>query len=213
MRKSTQKMISRIQIALDTANGRSRERLLSKREIAQVLTEAMRDGYGYTTGGTVAKAYSKYGTAYSTMAFAVANGPDYIALRVVRNSANSSAVTWAGPSSVAEKSCRNWVARQTLYTLRDWIILSRAECKLFIRSIAEAKFAAVPDVSVTLEDSLAAGNCRTVTARVAGWCAPRTEVPARTLARAIQSREPLLIPFAQRAIAQAARRMEVANVA
>lgn len=217
--RQAQKVTRTIQCALDAANGKRKQRTLSIREVAQVLTEAMhtkkdlamysRYGYGYTTGGHVANAYGY--SAATTLAFAVANGPDYIALKIGQGDArkNSSPVTFAGPNSVRDSDCRKWAECQTLYTLRDWIILSRAECKLFIRSLSAMPanvLRNLPDVLVTLNDSLAAGNCRAVSERVASWFAPSSEISARTLAKVVQSREPLLIPFALRAIKQAEQR-------
>lgn len=205
----TQKLTAKLNAAIARANDGGKVRTLDIRDVAQVLAEAIRDEYGYTTGGSVAKSYTNHGTAWSTKAFAVANGPDYIALTMTRGNALGSPVTFAGPSQATDKSIRTWAARQTLYTLRDWLILTRAECKLIIRSLVALKLSDVPDVPVTTQDSLAAGNCRMTTDRVAGWFAPRVEVSARELAKAIMAREPLLVPFAKRAIAQAARRAEV----
>ena len=208
----TQKITARIEHALNTANAGQRVRLLGLNEIAQVLSEAMSNlGHGYTSGGRVANAYARFGKAYSTKAFAIANGPDYIALKIERIGSNASDVTFAGPTQSTAKSIDHWQAQQTLYTLRDWLILSRAECKLFIRSITSIPLSGIPaGITVTLADSLAAGNCRMTSERVASWFAPRTEVPARELARTIMSREPLLAPFAKRAIEAASRKVVAA---
>lgn len=201
-----------ITTALAKANGRARERLLGAREIAQVLTEAMREGYGYTTGGTVAKAYSKKGTAYSTMAFAVANGPDFIALAITRMPSMGSPVTWAGPNNKSDQSIRKWVERQTLYTLRDWMIFTRPECRLWIRSLAKVQVGDVPhDLFVTLDDSLRAGNCERESRRVAEWFKPEKAVAAVKLVKVVSRREPLLLTYVQRAIAQAKQRTEVSK--
>lgn len=86
---ATQKITQRIDAMIATANGLARERKLSTREIAQVLSEAIRDGHGYTTGGSVAKSRAKWGRAETTVAFAVANGPDYIAIKMSRINALS----------------------------------------------------------------------------------------------------------------------------
>lgn len=198
-----------IETILTSEQGKRKQRLLTAREIGQVLTEAMRDGYGYTTGGQVANSYGY--PASTTLAFACANGPDYIALKIGTGDArkNSSPVTFAGVKSSREKDCRDFVARSTLYTLRDWIILSRAECKRFIRSIVGIKVPRnLPKVTVTLQDSLNAGNCQSQSMRVAGWFkAPA--IQSATLVRTIARREPLLLPFALRAVKQAAIRAEV----
>lgn len=203
-----EKITAIIESDLHAANGRRRERLLSAREIAQVLTEAMRDGYGYTTGGSVAKSY-KY-RASTTKAFAVANGPDYIALKTDDGDAKGSPVSFAGPSQATRPSIDKWAARQTLYTLRPeagWLVLTRRECRLFVRSIAGIAIPKdLPVAMVTVADSLSAGNCRMTTERVATWF-PDTAVSSKELIRTIQSREPLLMPFALRAIRYAAQRV------
>jgi len=92
--------------------------------------------------------------------------------------------------------------------LTGWLLLSRAECRAFVRSQTNPAVTLqdVPDVPVTLRDSLAAGNCRPTSEVVAGWFSPRTEVPARELARMVRDREPTLLPFALRAISHAAKR-------
>lgn len=204
----TQKVTARLDSAIAKANGTGRQRLLGRAEVAQVITEAMRDDYGSTNGGSVARAYSKNGNiALTSVAFAVANGPDYIAVKLSRINALASAVTWAGPDRI--NNCMAWVAKQTLYTLRDWIILSRAECRLFIRSVTAVTTTISGEsqgLLVTLADSLAAGNCQSQSERVAGWFAGRSEVPAKELMTTVAKREPLLITFVHRAIAVAERR-------
>jgi hypothetical protein len=195
---------------LSHANGRRRERLLSKREVAQVLSEAISElGYGYTTGGHVAGGY-KY-RAYTTAAFALANGPDYIALRiaVADGGKNASPVTWAGPRSEREKDIKAFCDRQTLYTLvvGGWMLMTRKEAKRFIRAVQGIAVPKnLPAVTVTLADSLAAGNCRMTSERVAAWFAAPA-IQSATLVRRVREREPILLPFALRAIAAAAKRV------
>ena len=92
-----------ISVLLGWANHAARVRTLDLQDIEKVLREAVQNGYGYASGGSVASAYARYGTAYSTKAFAVRLGPDWVALQISRVPSNASDATWAGPHSIRRR--------------------------------------------------------------------------------------------------------------
>jgi hypothetical protein len=216
--------------ALTTANGRRRERILGADEVAQVVREALVDGIGYTAGGNVAHAYDYNAT--KTVATAVAVG-DLVAIGVTTASAhNGSPVTWIGCASTHPTSIIKYLTKidmlctdEAITAALAWadLTITRRQAKTWIRSLAQQAAAATaaltaiqrepsaawgtschpPNVRVTLAHSLAAGNCGTVSRRVAKWFPGRSAVPAAELLAEINRREPTLRSFAVRAIARA----------
>jgi hypothetical protein len=210
--------------ALAAANGRRRERLLNADEVAQVVREALTDGIGYTDGGNVPNAYAYAAT--KTVATAVAVG-DLVAIGVTTTSAHrGSPVTWIGCAGTHPTTLKKYVSRLNALRGDDainaalaWadLTITRRQAQTWLRSLAQQEATAraaltaihgspsapPPNVSVTLAHSLEAGNCGTVSRRVAKWFPGRSAVPAAELLAEIDSREPTLRSFAVRAIARA----------
>jgi hypothetical protein len=199
----------RLRTALDTVNGRRRERILHLQEVAQVVREALTDGLGYTTGGSVANSYGY--RAYTTMAAAVGVS-DLIAIGVAIRDANAGPITWIGAPPVSHaKKIIAWQAGLTWAAMSgDWvdIVITRDEATGWLRSLRPRRVTgrATPRVAVTMRDSIASGNCQSVSRRVRRWFPGRSSVPAQELLAEIDKREPTLRSFAVRAIEAAQRR-------
>lgn len=205
-------------------NGRRRERLLTEGDIDQVIREALVDGYGYASGGTVAKSY-KYRAWTSAVACAKLRGQMYI--RMAEIGANGgSIVTWFGPASSRRADCDKWFNEMNSIgpltwhqsiALAKWMPLShhaQREARQAVRQIRDreraeaqqraAQIEAAPDVLVTKADSLACGNCRHVTERI---CAAfgTEQMQSHVFLRRMFRTYPELLRFAFRAVEYAAK--------
>lgn len=198
--------------AIRRVNYRRRTRRITESDVVQVLAEARDDGYGWMVGGKVAKAYD-YPASTAAVA-AIRLDKHTFAVRVGSCDAHrdASPVTWFGPSSKLDNSVCLWLnrVREDRKLLgAAWILLTRAEVLGMLRPRDEAIAKAVepiiattvPDVLITVEDSLNAGNCPRVTERVA-----RAFEFQPTNARTVARRFPSLLPFVRRAAQRAEQR-------
>ena len=161
-----------IEWALGRINYRRRTRTISMRDVAQVLREAARDGVGYHSGGTVARAYDYPASTAAVAAVHLADGTSAIKFGSHDAHRDRSQVTWFGPRSCRDGDLPAWHAIQTVNSLKenDWIILTRRDVVQILRSQRrryDELLTNIPLVTVTREHSLAAGNCRIETDRIA----------------------------------------------
>ena len=215
-----------IEWALGRVNYRRRTRTISMRDVAQVLREALHDGVGYHSGGTVARSYDYPASTAAVAAVRLDGSVAAQLLGTVMDSTfaikfgshdahrNASQVTWFGPHSCREADLMAWRAKQTIESLRedDWIILARRDVVQVIRSQRHrynALLENVPLVTVTREHSLAAGNCRTETDRIATVLGV-DKISSRRLLTYLAHHEPHLLPYARRAVDYAAEQEEIA---
>lgn len=198
---------------LRQANAGHRVRTISIHMVAQCLREARTRGYGYAVGGKVANAYKYQATTAVVAVFR--DGRDYyVRFGCCDAHRHSSVVTWFGPNSERERDLESWHRSMTTQPLtyfasrerEGWRKLTAQELRGLRRpDPAQQKYIdGAADVTVTIEHSLAAGNCATETLRVAGML-KRKSMNSLKLLRILQRREPHLLPFARRAVDHAAR--------
>lgn len=205
-----------IEQAIERVNYRRRVRRIDETDVLEVLAEARRDDYGWMRGGVVANAY-KY-PAYTAAAAAIRLSEETFAVRVGSCDAHkgSSPVTWFGPQSRRDKDIRSWLeaVRKDHNRLKndEWLFLSRTEVLTMIRTHqgrvradARAKLTqlleTIPDVIITVDDSIKAGNCPKETERVA-----KIFDYQATNARVVATRFPELASFVRKAALQAETR-------
>lgn len=200
--------------------GRARRRTLDAGDLRQVLLEAQRTGMGSRCGGHVANSYGYPASTMRMAAFRLPDG-DYAVKTDWGNATKSSASV---PIYGGDRALRKFVedvrsgkcgieGKDHGLEGASWTRLARRDVH---RVLAQARRAAREDrgrqwpeseapetVVVTREDSLAAGNCASETERVAAWFHGRTAVSAAELRAVILRREPTLVAFARRAVAQA----------
>ena len=198
-----------IEAHLAIANDGRRVRTINYREAVQAVREALADGWGYVSGGTVAAAY-RY-PASQTQVGAMAYG-SAVVVRILETMASRGTglpLPWRRNTS-ADKIAK--IIAETIWTpaARGEIRLSRRQAVALVadddREQAAVALARVPEavrsstVPVSVAHSLAAGNCERETLRVAAWFGGRATVPACELMDMVSHRSPALISFASRAI-------------
>ncbi len=201
---------------LAALRGRARMRVLDARDLLQVLEEARRTEYGLRTGACVANKYGYPAHRMRLVAIRRRTGSYAVLADWGNAKKGSSNCPLGGQQSVWEQT----LSREKIKLdprLSWWIIPRReveralAERRLVARREAEEHWPAEnypPDLLITVEDSLAAGNCAIESARVAAWWpAGTTAVSAADLRRAILIREPTLTRYAIRAVEAAAARV------
>lgn len=208
-----------ITATLAGANGRRRERTLSYSEAIQAIREALRDGYGYANGGTVA---NSYGYAASQTQVGAISANDAVVVTICQSSASKgSALLLPFRRGTSEEKVAAIIDSSTQRPYRGGgIRMSRRTARAIVaaQDHADAVAAAdrIPfeyrncDTLLTASDSIAAGNCQSETVRVQSWFAGREAIPAREVLAAIVERAPSLIPFAIRAIQYAQRQAPAA---
>jgi hypothetical protein len=208
----TTAIVGSLYYAISKANYRRRVRRIDMSDVAQALREARRSGIGYVSGGTVANAY-KYPASTAAVAAVRIPGGYYVRAGSHDARRGSSQVTWFGPDSCRERHLRGWREQQTRETLLagGWIALTPREVVGILRKRV-ATITGAPGVTVTIEDSLAAGNCPHETRRVAEALAV-DRISAPRLAQWIARHEPSLVRYAQRAIDYAERRAAARRLA
>ena len=203
-----------VQEMLNQANGRRRTRLCSEYDVRQVIKEAIREEYGYTTGGHVANAY-KYPSVTTVLLAWRYDNTIRIAAAVGNGHKNSSAVTPFGVTSARDKHIREWIADGNIHDAQ--VIMSMRDARRYVVSSAttiitesdRATMRRLPNIVVTLQDSLDSGNCLRESEKVAGWFKNRATVTARRLLAKVIKREPSLYRYALRAIITAVRKQEM----
>lgn len=213
--------VAAIQSKLDAANGRRRERTIAFREAVQSIREALRDGYGYVNGGTVANSYGY--CAYQTQVGAFAAN-DAVILTIHQSSAGKGTglpLPWrrnTNEDKIAEIITSSTVRPypQSSGTIRMSRRTARAIVAAQDHADAIKAIERIPaeycesETPVTAADSLASGNCESETRRVQSWFPGRESVPAKEILAAIVTNAPSLISFAVRAIQYAERHAAVA---
>jgi hypothetical protein len=106
-------ILEQLEKLLDRANARRRTRCINMNDLEDTIKEAIDDGYGYVTGGTVANAYKYPATAAACAAVRLG---ETVLVRVgsVNASKTHSPVTWFGPASARDKVVREWIEKQTV---------------------------------------------------------------------------------------------------
>lgn len=210
---NTSQIQSRVRTSLDLANGSRRTRTISYSQAIQAVREALVDGWGYVAGDTVANSYGY--AAVRTVVFSACS-PDRGLVRIsvsVRRATRSSGVfpfskmTRGSRPEKIQAAAESWV---TGPCGPDDLVITRRQARALVlaqdREDAERALADVPadmlgsDIPVTVQDSIAAGNCQRETARVAAWFPGRESVPAGELLALLARRAPGLISFAVRAV-------------
>lgn len=199
---------------LHRINGKRRQRTISYTEAVQAIREALRDGYGYVNGGTVANCYGY--AAVQTQVTAIA-GNGVVVVRAIEASASKGSGTglpWKRNATADTIAAGIEAATKTPHP--GAIVLTRNTARRIVAAQDHADALAAIDripaelredgTLVTAADSLAAGNCESETRRVSSWFAGRDAVPARELLAAIIERAPSLVTFAVRAVQYAQRR-------
>jgi len=211
----SQNSLQRAVANLASLAGRARRRILDDSDLIQALDEARRDGWGIRAGETVA---NSYGYAAYRMRLAVvrmATG-DYAYRCDWGNARRGSSDCPLG----GQRGGRNgWEARLARLAARrapatGWrVIRARDVRRLLAERRATARRSALSswpsvghDIAVTIDDSIAAGNCERESARVATWFAGSDAVMASDLRREVLRREPELACYARRAVDVAVRR-------
>ncbi len=213
--------------------GRHRRRVLGPNDLFQALAEARRTGVGVQAGETVANNYS---FPASRMRLLAVKAGDRYGILMDWGSARKGATPVPIPGGLRSKMGKAILAaaqqgellseyrevvdyrREPIIHRFNWLVVSASEVN---RSLARWRCEArrrrweawpeEPDsaLQVTVADSLAAGNCRAETERVAGWWPAGTEsVSAAELRQAILEREPTLAEYAKRAIKAARQRQQ-----
>lgn len=164
-----------IERQINCANGRRRARTIDARQVWQAIREALAwTQYGFVSGGKVAGSY-KYAST-TTTAYAVQFAPGHVALEIGAIDAhkNSSETTWAtGCRSNDLTGQRAKFGPRTDGT-PPAIYLTIRQARAYLQRLDAARAAehlgmapdALKAISLTVADSLAAGNCRTQTNRV-----------------------------------------------
>lgn len=203
-------MNGQVQEALRIVNYRRRIRSLTEDDVVQVLDEARRRGVGWHRAGTVATAYRQKA---STAAVACVRVKEefYVCFGAPDAHVHSSDVTWFGPKSRRDRDVDEWrmkVANDPEFHLNYWIHLSRREVLTLLqtrkaKALAHlnAIIADIPDVEITVQHSLDAGNCPQETSRVA-----KAFHGMPTSARTVAAKFPELAPFIKRAAEVALRK-------
>lgn len=196
----TQMYMHRIEDAIAAANGRRRTRILSAASVPQVIREALRDGIGGTTGGSVANCYGY--PARTTRVWAVRTSRGDVAVRCETAPANK--VSDCPGGRRAEAKLRAHADAHP----EQYVIIPAATARRLVRDASAAGWGKCPvdgDVVVSVSDSLNTGNCATETARVRDALGGHEDVSASTLWSYCVSHEPpTLRPFVVRAMRHAA---------
>lgn len=115
-------------------NYRRRTRRLSETDVRQVLAEAREDQYGWTSGGTVARAYDYPASTAAVAAIRLDDCTFAIRFGVADAHRDHSRVTWFGPHDKRDESVCRWLLEmraqwQNRGKLPDagWILLSGKE--------------------------------------------------------------------------------------
>lgn len=202
-----------IQIALERVNSRRRVRRISENDVIQVLDEARRSwrdgGYGVATGGVVANAYQYPATAAAVAAIRLDRHTFALRFGEINARKATSLVSWFGPRSVRHVSKWLEMVRADRSALTAWILISRVQVLQLLRARElqaqerlNTVLSTIPDVEITVEDSIASGNCPNETERVAVAFAHQA-----TNARTVAHQFPTLVTYIKRAAETAERRL------
>lgn len=198
-------------------NSGRRIRRIDLYDIGRCIREAHSYGIGYTTGGKVANTY-RYPATTAAVAVLRSGRNYYVRFASINAKRDSSIVTWFGPVSEKTIHLKAWVAKMTAYPLtydcanvldKRWIRLSATDLAVLrrVHTLITSDDLECPEVEVTYEDSIAAGNCRTETDRVQhSVLHDATSMSSRTLLRTIANEVPSLLRYARRAVAAAVLR-------
>lgn len=178
---NTEQIEYEITKALSAANGRRRERTLTMADVAQALRESLIDdpsagyGFGYVNGGTVANAYGY--PAFQTKIVATRRRRE-IRLRIFQDRANKG----SGTGLPFNRNATDATAREAIDARHSNPIVAFGQIRLTTRDarrlIERYEIASDPvgvdtgldlDAVISVEASLAAGNCERETARVREW--------------------------------------------
>ena len=205
---------SKIEKRIVQVNGKRSERLIGMADVIQALREATEtESYGATTGGYVAKSYKFAAVTSAVYALEFAPGHVVLALDTI-NAHGASETKWAtscssndiqgqklafGPRTDIWPNFNIFMTRrQALALTADSRKASAARDKQAKREAA-AMIAEIPSVALTAEISLAAGNCKSKTARVAKLV-NRSHMNARDLASfLVRKGLSNLVPYVARA--------------
>lgn len=198
-----------IQAQVDAANGRRSARTVNFSEAIQAIREALRDGYGYVNGGTVANSYGY--AAVQTQVTAIAVEQTVIVNVLTANAKKGTGTGLPWTRAANEEKIRTTILDLVWCPARNGEFrLTRKQAKAIVAAqdhadairAAERIPADVRDskILITAADSLAAGNCESETCRVQSWFPGRDTVPANEVLAVIIKRAPSLISFAVRAI-------------
>jgi hypothetical protein len=215
-KSSVSSAIASIQSKLAAANGKRKVRTVNYSEAVQAIREALRDGYGYVNGGTVANNYGY--PAIQTIVTAIAGERVVIfdAFVAKANKGHGTGLPWTRAAS-AEKIRKTILDLAQCPAPKGFALMTRRTAIAIVseRDHADAIRAleSIPSelldstTPVTASDSLACGNCASETARVQSWFPERESVPANELLQKIVETAPSLVSFAIRAIQYAQRRI------
>lgn len=128
-------MQDRIDTLIQYANGRMRSRTITRDDVRTAVLDAIKDDYGWRTGGMITVKAYKY-QAYTAACAAIRISRD-IYLSATCINAKGSPVTWWGPDSTREASClaflqhmRNWpLSEYDTKFLNTWVKLTPKEIK------------------------------------------------------------------------------------
>ena len=202
---------SKIEKRIVQVNGKRSERLIGMADVIQALREATEtESYGATTGGYVAKSYKFAAVTSAVYALEFAPGHVVLALDTI-NAHGASETKWATSCSSNDIQGQKlafgprtdiWPNFNIFMTRRQALALTaesrkasaesrkasaardkqaKREAAAKAKREAAAMIAEIPSVALTAEISLAAGNCKSQTARVAKLV-NRSHMNARDLA-------------------------------
>jgi hypothetical protein len=202
-------------IAGRTRPGRTRLRILDYSDLMQCLNDAREYGVGNKAGAVVANCYD-----WKALRMRM------VAVKLTKNRGYAVRANWGGANKGSSRvpnggQWQSWLTfadtlkKATLNTVLNYgyAILSAtevhkklAEIRLQALKQAQAQWPDKPEyknIQVTVTDSIAAGNCARVTAKVASWFGIRDRVLASELREVVLNREPTLARYAIAAIERA----------
>ena len=207
--------VERVEKKIAEVRGKARTRTVDGRDLLQVLDEARTNGYGLRAGATVA---NSYGFVASRMRLLAVRGPKCYGVKVNWGNASRGASEFpdGGRQDANIRECAR-LQKRGFPRKAGWLRIPTAEVTVILaerrlRARVEAQREwpePVPQVEVTRDDSLRAGNCERETERVAKWFGDRVAIPASELRQTILSREPEIAYYARRAVEAAAARVTV----
>lgn len=158
----------KIDQTLKLNNGRRRTRLLDQSDILRIISEALQNGQSTTGGGTVANAYFKscFSDAYQTVACALKKDKQ-IFVKIGIKSARLGTSQVPSEIGLPINQLKNWHCKNA-----D-ISMSVGQARRLVRQwrIDRGEVLKLPKVlqgiPVNVTDSLAVGNCKTYTDKIA----------------------------------------------
>lgn len=214
---------------LARVRGRARTRTLDEGDLLQALDECRRgEPYGSRAAETVANCYSYPAHRMRLVAIRLHSG-DYAWTADWGNARQGSSEFPGGGRTDANERALAALRADPAPDLHGWRVLpaaevhhaladrrrqarARAQVQTAARTAADQARALAdgaapwPPVTVTVGDSLAAGNCLRETERVRAMCGGREAVAAEELREILRREDPALLRYAWRAVARALAR-------